>query len=960
MNTPPWLPRCFMLATIVLACATTAADDTAPPASVSPLPLAADTEFSDSDSDMRDMVGEALRKLALDRNRDGLKFLASKDYPRALERFQQAFELLPQDAEICGNLGYIYQLLGNAEEAEVHYRTALSIDPSRLATYLNLADLLSVKGETAQRLAEAADLLGTARELKGNKARIILRQARVAALRGDFAEAERFYLDLGASKGTSSKTFLEIGDFYRDFGYADKALVWYRRVDDEELGKLAAARIFELEAEREARKLGWSQRVDVVGSRPRALATRGQLAANQGNVEEGERLLLDALSLAPTFASARADLGDLYKRTNRLTDAEMAYLQALACEPGSPEVSARLGELYMSQGRGAEAALLLTRALEARPDWHALHLTLAKALRTAGDLRAALARVDRYLALAAEGQQQREALALKAAISRLLPGSRGQAGIAESLATMERARTLDSDVANALAKVKLHLAEDRPDAAMAVLRLLPAGKRGKGVLNLEGRILMSGGRMDEAAATFLESLSADPNQVEVHEQLGAINDSLGKTETAMEHFARAETLGSQAASYHLARLAWPQDAERPGAWFRDMWRLHSLYQSRRRVQGFLGSGTASLYIADAKSLAARLDQRLYTIVAIWMGLVILTFYLVTLLMWRLRGGSTLAELVTRHPEAGPQVLRVMAAIRHEVLKHNTIMLGGLADAVERQDPELGDKAVHLATVLWGHGDKASGVSARLENYSRELTKIGLTHGVRLNLRHKDPALTTLHRGFDRLEHAKASLQRANRLGPRARARLLHDLREAFELLNVRGYEAVRALLDQLRMLDVDLQMLEALGERVRSEPGFQGQNIAPLLIHIDTELPHRVFVARRDFEDIIANLLRNALQSSLAEPETPTQIGLSLDINRNAITGIETLELAVHDRSKDALTTEMIRGRYIEQGLGLTADLVSRYEGSIDVVAGPASWSKSVRVRLPLAPIADDTPQSQT
>ena len=46
------------------------------------------------------------------------------------------------------------------------------------------------------------------------------------------------------------------------------------------------------------------------------------------------------------------------------------------------------------------------------------------------------------------------------------------------------------------------------------------------------------------------------------------------------------------------------------------------------------------------------------------------------------------------------------------------------------------------------------------------------------------------------------------------------------------------------------------------------------------------------------------------------------------------------------ISTAMIRGRYIERGLGLAVDLTSRAGGSIHVEDEPG-WSKAVVVRLP-------------
>ena len=63
--------------------------------------------------------------------------------------------------------------------------------------------------------------------------------------------------------------------------------------------------------------------------------------------------------------------------------------------------------------------------------------------------------------------------------------------------------------------------------------------------------------------------------------------------------------------------------------------------------------------------------------------------------------------------------------------------------------------------------------------------------------------------------------------------------------------------------------------------------------------------------------------------------------------------MLVKDRSEEALTTEMIRGQASEGGLGITADLVTRYDGTLDVVSGERGWSKAVRVKLPMATAAE-------
>jgi nitrogen-specific signal transduction histidine kinase len=112
-------------------------------------------------------------------------------------------------------------------------------------------------------------------------------------------------------------------------------------------------------------------------------------------------------------------------------------------------------------------------------------------------------------------------------------------------------------------------------------------------------------------------------------------------------------------------------------------------------------------------------------------------------------------------------------------------------------------------------------------------------------------------------------------------------------------------------------------------------------------VPSAVAMPRPAFEDVVANLVRNAIQSSVRHAQGPVHIGLAIASEVDMITGLQRLALQIRDRSPQQLTPEMLRGRYIEEGLGLTADLVSQYEGSLDVIEAPPPWTKAVMFQLP-------------
>ncbi|MBW2277190.1 MAG: tetratricopeptide repeat protein, partial [Deltaproteobacteria bacterium] len=678
---------------------------------------------------MTEVLEEAMRKIAASRSAEAKRLLKKKNYPAALARYREAHDLDPANPEITNNLGYIYYLLGNYDEAERLYRWAIKLDPERFVAHLNLADLLVARAASPEQLTEASELMERARELKGNKPKLILRQARVATMRGEFEDAERYYNEYLALRKPTDKLRLELGDYYRDLGRTEDALEWYRQIDDEDLGQKAAGRIWEIEVEKQARKFGWTRRAGAIPAKARALGTRGRVALNKRKYDEAERLLREALALAPGFAMARADLGDVLLATERPAEAELSYLRALAMDHSSAEIHARLGELYLAapteEGRSAEAALFLGRALDLRPDWTELHFKLARALRAAGDLQSALRHVNRYLAGVVGEEGRKQALRLKRSLEALVPPDAREDGpIGESLAAMSE------ELAKAMGAARAHLARGETDAAIAELRRLADDERTTEVLNLEARILIASGQKEEAITTLRASLRLDEDQAVAHGQLGAILVEGGDEQGARVHLERAEELGSAESTYHLARLDAGDDKGGIFSFVADAQRIEQLLSARDRLDRFLEQGSASVFRGPAVSLRERVGERLMALVIAAGTIVALFLILIVTVSVRIWGGADLKALIEQHPEAGPEVQRVLSAVRHEVLKHNTMMLSGLVDAIERGD-DASELAAHFRASLVGEDAGEGSIASRLTGYVTELQLIGRANRRRL-------------------------------------------------------------------------------------------------------------------------------------------------------------------------------------------------------------------------------------
>ncbi|MCA9541359.1 MAG: hypothetical protein KC620_20805, partial [Myxococcales bacterium] len=693
--------------------------------------------------------------------------------------------------------------------------------------------------------------------------------------------------------------------------------------------------------EREARRYGWSHSTVDVPEAARALATRARGQLSGGELGEALRLLQEAVRMAPTFTEAFIDLGDARRAYGDAQGAELAYLRALVTDASSAQAALRLGELYLATDRTVEGALFVSRALTLRPDWTHLHLELAQAWQAAGDLPRALHQVRLGLAALPEDAPDEELRALERTLTALLPATPVEPPPAEPGAEAD-------PVAMAVARARAHLARSAPGEAMAELRNLAPDQRGVLVLNLEGQILRIAGQLDEAVASFTESLALDPEQAEIRAQRGTVRLALGQNAEGRADLEAAEVQGAALARLALARLDAASN-ESP-EWLYDLARVGQLRGARDRLTALLASEEAERFRPEAEPLLERLDTRLRATYAVAAGAALLLLIFLGFGAQRVWGGADLLALIESHPETGPEVQRVLSAIRHEVLKHNTMVLTGLADALDQGD-EAADKASWCrASLLGPPGEKAADAAIhRLRAYAEQLRQIGRAHGVRLNLTRRDAGLSALLRGFRLLEGLARPLDRVA-VGARPGGRLRRGLRTATRLLNQEGYGAIRALLDRLRVLEVDAALLRAVFERTAREPQLATLDLAPLAVEAaEGTLPFRVAIPRAAFEDIVGNLMRNALQSTQRHGAAGQAIviGVAIEDEVDFITGLSRAVVRIRDRSPQRLTPEMLRGRYIEEGLGLTADLVSRYDGTLDVEAEAAPWTKAVVLKLP-------------
>ncbi len=928
-----------LLGLTVLCCGTAWAADGGPDAGALP---------PDSGPALGAMVQDTFQRLAESRLAEGIDHFEAKRFPEALASLRGAYELLRDSpptssaqvdrrTELAYRLALTYQTLGDHRRALIHYRETLSRAPKHTNASLQLASLLAEPDATDAALEAAARLLTNARQRAGNDGRIIGRQARLAARRGRFDEARRHYDSLLLRGAPTDALALEIAAFYGDFDRPDEALSWYRRVrgPGESLAK-AVREIATLRAEREARRFGWTRPSTEIPQKARGMLERARGAQEAGRLGDAERLLEEAVRVAPSYSAAHAALGAVHLARGQVERAETAYLRAVALNGSDADAARQLGAFYESRRDWGQAVIFFERALKLRPHWTDLHRRMATCWRALGDRPRALHQVRLARRMVPEDAPDDALKALEEALSQGLP---------EAPPTTAESPPAESD-ARRLARANALFREGRPDAAMGIIRALPDRARSVPALTLEAAIMAETGQLDAAARALETALRFEPTNLVLETRLADVLMGLKKEKRALALLAEAEAAGGAEAKLMLAEFDLKRGADE--GLVGDLARLFELRAARERLQWILDRPEVPMQ-TRARALMNGVEARLWRIYVVVSSVVLVLLLILILLLARRWGGVGLDALLRGAPEASGEIQALLSAIQHEVLKHNTLALVGLSDAPD--GPAFAEQARYCHDALLG-GQTTSAQDAaygRLHSYLDQLQQIGRAHGLKLNPTHRDAAFRPLLRGFSVLQKIAPGLRRAG-LSGRPSRRVRAGLRRAVRLLTQEAARGIRRHLSHLRHFRVDEAILEEVFARTSAEPALLMVRVGPLEIDDAAGvLPCRIAMPRRAFEDVLTNLMRNAIDASAQSGDEGTvlRVGVGLERTQDPITLVSRLALRVRDMAPATIDGAMIRQRVGERGLGLTADLVTRYDGAVDVEPAKAPWSKAVVVRLP-------------
>ncbi len=690
-------------------------------------------------------------------------------------------------------------------------------------------------------------------------------------------------------------------------------------IDELEI-QLAVAEIQELQGGEPtpAAKASYQRGLEALRRRD-LIAARGQLQA--------------AVDAYPWYPRAHYYLGEVHARREDFPEAIESFKRAIAMERYGYSAHMALGLLYKKEFSGAEdqqARTHLDMALRLRPDLFVLHFHLGE-LYARSDKDRAIEHFRRYLELGDPDDPKRDAAretiaALEREVEEIEP-------FVPPPPSSDVGR-LDPELHRLISEAYV-LGAEHGEWDRAEKLLLQARKKfpeETALLNILAQVVDAQGRRGQARVYWEESLAVDSNQLEVHERLGLM---LADSSEGLEHLRLAAELGSVIARYRLSKLLWDN---------LELWRA-----SEQLDIYLLEAGPYDVYWDSAQALRSHMDSVFLKVyLAAGLGsLILLSIPLA--LTWRRVRGASLRQLLDRSPSCFPEVARILSLIRHEILKHNTAFLSDVGRALEMDEPDGEARATLLARRLFGDADpegsgtgERRGIYGRFLGYVRELEQVARAHGVTLNLRRKDPTFKAMLNAFDEVAAKAKWLRHPGGLRPGKKLELARVLLRAGDVLGRRAFARLSNIIRRLCVATVDAEFIASVYEQIATEDKFSKVDIVPLVIEGQGE---RVRIFPSDLHDILANVLRNSLMSSTMYAEPPIGLGVSLVTEIDDITGLATLAIRIRDRSPERLTNEMLRGRYVERGMGITADLLSRYDGSI-AVEPEAGWEKAVVLRF--------------
>ncbi len=441
-----------------------------------------------------------------------LRALAAQGkYDDVLAQIDKGPKLTGDDgATVLQLAGFAHQALKQPQEAEQAYRAAMSMRPSSPEARINLASFLFDQG----RNKEGEDLVIGVLKDEPDYAPALLLRGRLELLTSQFADAEATFRQILRKQTNGEQRFIALSQLVRTL---------------------------ETEGESEAARSAADELIEAYPKEPSAIVLKAGSEVEQGQLDDARARLEALVAKVPTYAPANRLLGTVNEKQGRAEQARMYFEKALTQDPSDRRTMLRLGDLQLQQGNHDGAKKLLAKALEpAKPKSDAVLFALGGRAALALGARDLAAAFFEYSgrSLTGDTEELAEVSAVYAAsgeVERAQKLLRGAVEKADANAWM---------ASYVLALVQLRQG-DLPSADASLKRVAALQPKAAWPLNLRGMVALMRKDTSDARRYFAKANDLDPNYLPALLNLGRVDLSNGAPDRAAAHFRGALSIDAK-------------------------------------------------------------------------------------------------------------------------------------------------------------------------------------------------------------------------------------------------------------------------------------------------------------------------------------------------------------------------------------------------------------------------------
>lgn len=297
-------------------------------------------------------MSDAVSKLTLGRAKSAV---LARDFTLAENLFKSLLEKEPENIELLGELGGLYQKTGRDEDALTLYQQILAIDDKNLMAMNSLGSIY----RKLKRYRDSVSILEQGIIVDEHNIQLFYNLGFTYKEMEKYPGAIHCFEMVIAHNKDDVLAYNHLGSIYSlqgDFSKAIETLNRGVKIDPnhpvlhlnlahcyEKVGNIDAASL-EYEAALRS-KPGWFEAIDGYAD----------LLLSKDNAVHAQDLVGQALSLHPESAGMHTKMGHVYTQLDSLSEAESQYNEALSLEPENTEALSGLADAYESDGKVLEA-----------------------------------------------------------------------------------------------------------------------------------------------------------------------------------------------------------------------------------------------------------------------------------------------------------------------------------------------------------------------------------------------------------------------------------------------------------------------------------------------------------------------------------------------------------------------------------------------------------------------------